>query len=36
LNAATGQQIWHYKLYMGPITSYCCGPNNRGVGVSGV
>ena len=35
LNAATGQQIWHYKHKMGPITTYCCGPNNRGVAVSG-
>ena len=35
LNAATGQQIWHYKHKMGPITTYCCGPNNRGVAVAG-
>ncbi len=35
LNAATGEQIWHYKYKMGPITTYCCGPNNRGVAVSG-
>jgi PQQ-dependent dehydrogenase (methanol/ethanol family) len=35
LNAATGQQIWHYKHKMGPITTYCCGPNNRGVAVHG-
>ena len=35
LNAATGQQIWHYKHKMGPITTYCCGPNNRGVAVGG-
>ena len=35
LNAATGQQIWHYKHKMGPITTYCCGPNNRGVAVVG-
>ena len=31
LNAATGEQIWHYKHKMGPITTYCCGPNNRDV-----
>ena len=31
LNAETGQQIWHFKHNMGPITTYCCGPNNRGV-----
>ncbi|MFT6304442.1 MAG: alcohol dehydrogenase (cytochrome c) [Granulosicoccus sp.] len=35
LNARTGEQIWHYKHKMGPITTYCCGPNNRGVAVSG-
>ena len=31
LNAETGKEIWHYKHKMGPITTYCCGPNNRGV-----
>jgi alcohol dehydrogenase (cytochrome c) len=35
LNAQTGEQIWHYKHDMGPITVYCCGPNNRGVAVYG-
>ena len=35
LNAATGEQLWHYKHKMGPITTYCCGPNNRGVAVHG-
>jgi alcohol dehydrogenase (cytochrome c) len=35
LNAKTGQQIWEYKHKMGPITTYCCGPNNRGVAVYG-
>src|SRR5277367_2730003 len=33
LNAKTGEQLWHYKHNMGPITTYCCGPNNRGVAV---
>ena len=33
LNAKTGAQIWHYKHKMGPITTFCCGPNNRGVAV---
>jgi PQQ-dependent dehydrogenase (methanol/ethanol family) len=33
LDAATGQQFWHYKHKMGPVTTYCCGPNNRGVAV---
>ncbi|MGI9305032.1 MAG: pyrroloquinoline quinone-dependent dehydrogenase [Gammaproteobacteria bacterium] len=31
LNAETGAELWHYKHKMGPITTYCCGPNNRGV-----
>ncbi|MCH7793802.1 MAG: PQQ-binding-like beta-propeller repeat protein [Proteobacteria bacterium] len=35
LNAATGEEIWHYKHKMGPITTYCCGPNNRGVAAYG-
>ncbi|MCK4868550.1 MAG: PQQ-binding-like beta-propeller repeat protein, partial [Alphaproteobacteria bacterium] len=35
LDARTGQQIWHYKHKMGPITTYCCGPNNRGVAAYG-
>jgi alcohol dehydrogenase (cytochrome c) len=35
LNAQTGEQLWHYKHDMGPITVYCCGPNNRGVAVYG-
>jgi PQQ-dependent dehydrogenase (methanol/ethanol family) len=35
LNAQTGEELWHYKHALGPITTYCCGPNNRGVAVSG-
>jgi len=35
LNAATGAELWHYIHKMGPITTYCCGPNNRGVAVYG-
>ncbi|HVY05692.1 MAG TPA: PQQ-binding-like beta-propeller repeat protein [Burkholderiales bacterium] len=31
IDAVTGQEYWHYKHNMGPITVYCCGPNNRGV-----
>jgi glucose dehydrogenase len=23
----------HYKYKMGPITTNCCGPNNRGVAI---
>jgi alcohol dehydrogenase (cytochrome c) len=33
LNAKTGEEYWHYKHAMGPVTIYCCGPNNRGVAV---
>jgi alcohol dehydrogenase (cytochrome c) len=35
INATTGEEYWHYKHKMGPITTFCCGPNNRGVAVSG-
>src|SRR5258708_18078002 len=35
LDAETGVQLWHYNHKMGPITTYCCGPNNRGVQVLG-
>jgi PQQ-dependent dehydrogenase (methanol/ethanol family) len=31
IDAVTGEEYWHYKHAMGPITVYCCGPNNRGV-----
>jgi PQQ-dependent dehydrogenase (methanol/ethanol family) len=34
LDAQTGEELWHYKHALGPITTYCCGPNNRGVAVS--
>ena len=33
VDAKTGAELWHYKHTMGPITTYCCGPNNRGVEV---
>ena len=35
IDAKTGEQLWHYSHKMGPITTYCCGPNNRGVQVLG-
>src|ERR1700723_4577176 len=35
LDAKTAVQLWHYNHKMGPITTYCCGPNNRGVQVLG-
>jgi alcohol dehydrogenase (cytochrome c) len=33
IDATTGQEFWHYKHKMGSVTTYCCGPNNRGVAV---
>ncbi len=33
LDAVTGKEFWHYKHKMGPVTTYCCGPNNRGVAI---
>ncbi|HTP71070.1 MAG TPA: PQQ-binding-like beta-propeller repeat protein [Burkholderiaceae bacterium] len=33
IDATTGQEYWHYKHKQGPVTTYCCGPNNRGVAV---
>ncbi len=35
LDAATGKEYWHYKHKMGPVTTFCCGPNNRGVAIMG-
>jgi alcohol dehydrogenase (cytochrome c) len=35
VDAVTGKEFWHYKHKMGPITTFCCGPNNRGVAISG-
>ena len=35
INAKTGETYWHYKHKMGPVTTYCCGPNNRGVAIYG-
>jgi alcohol dehydrogenase (cytochrome c) len=35
LDAATGREFWHYAHKMGPVTTFCCGPNNRGVAVAG-
>jgi PQQ-dependent dehydrogenase (methanol/ethanol family) len=33
VDAKTGKEYWHYKHKQGPVTTYCCGPNNRGVAV---
>jgi len=33
INAVTGETYWHYKHKMGAVTTYCCGPNNRGVAI---
>ena len=35
IDAVTGKEFWHYKHKMGPVTTYCCGPNNRGVAIMG-
>jgi alcohol dehydrogenase (cytochrome c) len=35
VDATTGREFWHYKHKMGPITTFCCGPNNRGVAIEG-
>jgi PQQ-dependent dehydrogenase (methanol/ethanol family) len=35
IDAKTGEEFWHYKHKMGPITTFCCGPNNRGVAIEG-
>ncbi len=35
LDAKTGAMLWHFKPKLGPVTTFCCGPNNRGVAVSG-
>jgi len=35
VDAATGKEFWHYKHKQGPVTTYCCGPNNRGVAIMG-
>ena len=35
IDAVSGKQFWHYKHKMGPVTTFCCGPNNRGVAISG-
>ncbi len=35
VNARTGEQLWEYQQKLGPLTVYCCGPNNRGVAAYG-
>jgi alcohol dehydrogenase (cytochrome c) len=35
IDAATGEEYWHYKHRMGPIVTVCCGNNNRGVAIAG-
>ena len=34
IDAVTGQEFWHYKHKMGAVSTFCCGPNNKGVAVS--
>ena len=33
LDAKTGVEIWHYKPKLGPVTTFCRGPNSGGVAV---
>jgi PQQ-dependent dehydrogenase (methanol/ethanol family) len=33
LDARTGEELWNYKHKLGPVATFCCGPNNRGVAV---
>ena len=33
VDAVTGKEYWHYKHKQGPVTTFCCGPNNRGVAI---
>jgi alcohol dehydrogenase (cytochrome c) len=35
VDAVTGKEFWHYKHKQGPVMTYCCGPNNRGVAIMG-
>src|SRR5690349_3367117 len=35
LDARTGEHLWSYNHALGPITTFCCGPNNRGVAIYG-
>src|SRR5262249_29440136 len=35
VDATTGKERWHYKHKMGSVTTFCWGPNTRGVAVSG-
>ena len=35
VDAKTGKEFWHFKHKIGPVTTFCCGPNNRGVAISG-
>ena len=34
IDGVTGQEYWHYKHKLGPITTFCCGPNNKGVAIA--
>jgi PQQ-dependent dehydrogenase (methanol/ethanol family) len=34
VDAVTGQEYWHYKHKLGPVTTFCCGPNNKGVAIA--
>ncbi len=35
IDAATGEEFWHYRHKLGPIAAVCCGNDNRGVAIEG-
>ncbi len=35
IDAATGEEFWHYRHKLGPIVAACCGNGNRGVAIEG-
>ena len=35
IDAATGEEFWHYRHKPGPIVTACCGNDNRGVAIEG-
>ena len=35
VDAVTGEEFWHYKHKLGATSTYCCGPNNKGVAIEG-
>jgi PQQ-dependent dehydrogenase (methanol/ethanol family) len=35
IDAATGEEFWHYRHKPGPVPASCCGNDNRGVAIAG-